>query len=75
VTWSLTVREEHRLRVFENWVLRRIFGPKRDEVTRDWRKLHNEELLNLYSSPNIFRMLKSRMMRWVGHVERMGRSA
>jgi hypothetical protein len=68
-TWSLTLREEHRLRVFENRVLR-IFGPKRDEVTRDWRKLHNEELHNLYSSPNIIRMIKLRRMRWAGHVAR-----
>jgi hypothetical protein len=59
-TWSLTLREEHRLRVFENRVLRRIFGPKRFEVTGGWRKLHNEELHNLYSSPNIIRMIKSR---------------
>jgi transcription termination factor 2 len=58
--------------VFENRVLRRIFGPKRDEVTGDWRKLHNEELHNLYSSPNIIRMIKSRRMRWAGHVARMG---
>jgi hypothetical protein len=65
---SLTLREEHRLRVFENRVLRRIFGPKRDHVTGDWRKLHNEELHNLYSSPNIIRMIKSRRMRWEGHV-------
>jgi hypothetical protein len=55
-TWSLTLREEHRLRVFEDRVLRRIFGPKRDEVTGGWRKLHNEELHNLYSSPNIITM-------------------
>jgi len=71
-TWSLTLREERRLRVFENRVLRRIFGPKRDEVTGQWRKLHNEELNNLYSSPNIVRVIKSRRMRWAGHVARMG---
>jgi hypothetical protein len=71
-TWSLTLREKHRLRVFENRVLRRIFGPKRDEVTGDWRKLHNEKLHNLYSSPNIIR-IKSGRMRWAGHVARMGR--
>ena len=58
-TWSLTFREERRLRLFENRVLRRIFGPKKDEVTGDWRKLHNEELNNLYSSPNIIRVIKS----------------
>jgi hypothetical protein len=68
-TWSLTLREEHRLRVLENRVLRRIFGPKRDEVTGGWRKLHNEEVRNLYSSPSIIRMIKSRRMRWAGHVE------
>jgi hypothetical protein len=62
-TWSLTSREEHRLRVFENRVLRRIFRPKRDEMTGDWRKLHNAELHNLYSSPNIIRIIKSRRMR------------
>jgi hypothetical protein len=61
--WSLTLREEHRLRVFENRVVRRIFGPRRDEVTEDWRKLHNEDLDNLYSSPNIIRMIKSMRMR------------
>jgi hypothetical protein len=62
---------EHRLRVFENRVLRRIFGPKRDEVTGSCRKLHNEELHNLYCSPNVIRMIKSRRMRWAGHVARM----
>jgi hypothetical protein len=71
-TWSLILREEHRLRVFENRVLRRIFGSKRDEVTGEWRKLHNEELHNLYSSPDIIRQVKSRRMRWAGHVVRMG---
>jgi hypothetical protein len=71
-TWSLTLREEHRLRVFENMVLRRIFGPKRDEVTGEWRRLHNEELNDLYSSPNIIRVIKSRRMMWAGHVARMG---
>jgi hypothetical protein len=71
-TWSLTVREEHKLRVFENTLLRRIFGPKRDRVTGSWRKLHNEELHNLYSSPSIIRIIKSRRMRWAGHVARMG---
>jgi hypothetical protein len=72
-TWSLTLKEEHRLRVFENRVLRRIFGSKRDHVTGDWRKLHNEELHNLYSSPNIIRMIKLKRMRLPGHVARMGR--
>jgi hypothetical protein len=71
-TWSLTLREEHRLGVFENRVLRTIFGPKRDEVTGGWRKLHNEELHNLYSSPGIIRMIKSSRVRWAGHVARMG---
>ena len=71
-TWSLTLREERRLRVFENRVLRRVYGPKRDEVTGEWRKLHNEELSDLYSLPNIVRVVKSRIMRWAGHVARMG---
>jgi hypothetical protein len=70
-TWSLTVREEHKLRVFENRVLKRIFGPKRDGVTGEWRKLHNEELHNLYSSPSIIRIIKSWRKRWAGHVARM----
>jgi hypothetical protein len=69
---SLTLRKEHRLRVFENRVLRRTFGQKRDEVTGGWRKLRNEELHNLYSSPSIIRMIKSRTIRWAGHVARMG---
>ena len=63
---------ERRLRVFENRVLRRVFGPKRDEVTGEWRKLHNEEISDLYSVPNILRVVKSRRMRWAGHVARMG---
>jgi hypothetical protein len=71
-TWSLTLREEHRLRVFENRVLRRIFGPKLDEVRGEWRKLHNEELQNLYSSLDIVRQLKSRRMRWAGHAACLG---
>ena len=67
-TWSLTLREERKLRVFENIVLRRIFGPRRDEVTGEWRRLHND----LYFSPNIVRVIKSRRKRWAGHVVRMG---
>ena len=72
-TWSLTLREERRLRMFEIRVLRVLFGPKRDEVTGEWRKLHNEELNDLYCSPNIFRVIKPRRMRWAGHVARMGK--
>jgi hypothetical protein len=64
--------EERKLRVFENMVLRRIFGPRRDEVTAEWRRLHNEELNDLYCSPNIVRVIKSRRMRWAGHVACMG---
>jgi hypothetical protein len=71
-TWSLTLREQNRLRVFENRVLRRISGPKRDEVTGEWKKLHSEELHVLYSSPNIVRQIKSRRMRWAGHMARTG---
>jgi len=71
-TWSLALREERRLRVFENRVLRRIFGAKRDGVTGEWRKLHDEELNDLHCSPNIVRVMKSRRMRWAGHVARMG---
>jgi hypothetical protein len=71
-TLSLTLREEHRLRAFENTVLKRIFGPKRDEVTGEWRKLHNKVLHNLYSSPDIIRQNKSGRIRWAGHVARMG---
>ena len=71
-TWSLTLREEWKLRVFENTVLRRIFGPRRDEVTGEWTRLHNEELNDLYPSSNIVRVIKSRTMRWAGHVARMG---
>jgi hypothetical protein len=67
-TWSLTLREEHRLGVFQNRVPRRIFGPKRDEVTGEWRTLHNEELHGVYSSPSMIRIMKSRRMRWAGHL-------
>jgi hypothetical protein len=69
---SLRSKKRRRLRVFENRVLRRVFGPRRDEVTREWRKLHNEELNELYSLPNIVRVVKSRRMRWAGHVPRIG---
>ena len=71
-TWLLTLREERKLRMSENMVMRRIFGPRRDEVTGEWRKLHSEELNDLYSSPNIVLVIKSRRMRWVGHVAHMG---
>jgi hypothetical protein len=71
-TWSLGLREEHRLRVFENRVLRKIFGPKRDEVTGEWGKLHNEELRDLYSLPSTIGIIKSRRLRWAGHVAQMG---
>ena len=71
-TWSLTLREERKPRVFENMVLRRIFGPRRNEVTGEWRRLHKEELNDLYSSPNIVRVITSRRMRWIGHVAHMG---
>jgi hypothetical protein len=70
-TWSLTLREENRQRVFDNWMLRRIFGSKTDEVTGEWKKLYNEEFRDLYSSPSIIRMIKSRRMRWAGHVARI----
>ncbi|KAJ4438444.1 hypothetical protein ANN_14389 [Periplaneta americana] len=73
-TWTLTLREEQRLRVFENKVLRKIFGTKRDEVTGEWRKLHNAELHALYTSPDIIRNVKSRCLRWAGHVAHMGES-
>ena len=71
-TWSLTLREQRRLRLFENRLLRRIFGPKRNELKGEWRKVHNEELSDLYSSRNIVRVIKPRRMRWVGYVARMG---
>jgi hypothetical protein len=67
-TWLLTLWEERTLRVFENMVLRRIFEPRKDEVMGEWRRLHNEELNDLYSSPSIVRVIKSRRMRWTGHV-------
>jgi hypothetical protein len=71
-TWSLTLREEHRLRVFENRVLRRIFGTERNELMGEFRELHNRELHNLYSSPDIIRQIKPRRIRWASHVARMG---
>jgi hypothetical protein len=73
-TWSLTLREIRKLCVFENRVLRRIFGPKRDEMTREWRKLHNVELNDLHPSPSIFRVIKLKRMTWAGHVASMGES-
>jgi len=72
-TLSLTLREERKLRMFENMVLRRIFGPRREEVTGEWRRLHYEELNHLYCSPNIVWVIKWRRMRWAGHVARMGK--
>ena len=74
-TWLLTLKEERTLRVFEKRVLRRIFEPKRDKVTGEWRKLHYEELNDLYSSPNIVRVIKWRIIRWAGQVARMGGEA
>jgi hypothetical protein len=71
-TWSLILKEERRLRVFEVRMLRRIFGPNRDEVTGGWRKLHNERIINLYSPPSIIRTIKSRLMRWTGNITRTG---
>jgi len=73
-TWSFTLREERRLSVFEYRVLRKIFGAEGDEITGEWRRLHKEELHDLYSSPNIIRVIKSIRMRWTGHVSRMGKS-
>ena len=70
--WALKLREEHSLRAFVNRVLRRIFGRKRDEVTGEWRRLHNEELYALHLSPNIIRVIKLRRLRWAGHAARMG---
>jgi len=69
---KLILREGPRLRVYENWVLRRMFGPKRDEVTGEWRKVYNEELSDMYSSPNIIWLIKSRRMSWAGHIARTG---
>jgi hypothetical protein len=71
LTWSLTLREKQRLRVFENRVLRRIFGPKREEVVGGWRRLHNKKLHNFYTSPKIIRVINSRTMKWAGHVAHM----
>ena len=71
-SWSTTLADKHKLRVFENKVLRKIYGPKRDEMTGEWRRLHNEELHGLYDSPDVVRIMKSRRLRWAGHVARMG---
>ena len=71
-TWSFTLREEHRLRMYANKVLRKFFGAKRDEITGEWRKLHNAELHALYCSPNIIRSLKSRRLRWAEHLKTYG---
>jgi hypothetical protein len=71
-TWSLTLKEKHKLKVFENRVLRKIFGLKMDEIRGVWRKLHTEDLPNLYSSPNVIKTIKARRMEWAGHVARMG---
>jgi len=71
-TWSLTLREEMKLRVFVNMVLRRIFGPRREEVTEEWRRIYNEQLNDFYSSTNFVRLIKSRTMRWAGHVALIG---
>jgi hypothetical protein len=70
-TWSLKLRKEHRLKAFENRILRRIFGPKRDGLTGGWIKLHNEDLHDLWLTPSIIRIIKSKRMRWAGHVARM----
>jgi len=71
-TWSLTLREERRMRVFETRMMRRMFGPKRDKIPGEWRKLYKEELSDFYSSPNIVHVSKSRRLRWAGHVALMG---
>jgi hypothetical protein len=73
-TWSVAMGEEHRLRVFENRMVTKTFGPKKDELTSEWRRIHNEELYDTCSSPNIFQVIKSGRMRWAGHVARLGDS-
>ena len=73
-TWSPILREEHRLRAFENRVLRKIFGPEWDKLKREWRKLHNDEVNDVYSSPDVIWVIKSGRMRWAGHVSCMGRA-